>query len=125
MAWPKGKKRPEGAGRKKGTPNKSSLKAEDIAASVGCDPLKILCMFAVGDWKGLGYAGPTETRYAQGGATYEVETISKDHRVKAAKEAAEYLHPKRKAIDHTIKPKIRHEVENLDGSVDVYTNEDE
>lgn len=118
----KGKKT---GGRQRGQPNKASLKAEEIAASVGCDPLKILCMFATGDWQGLGYKGPTETRYAQGGASYEVETISKEHRIRAAKEAAEYLLPKRKAIDHTIRPKIRHVVENLDGTKDVYTNEDE
>ncbi len=112
-------------GRLKGTPNKASLKAEEIAASVGCDPLKILCQFASGDWKGLGYSGSTETRYTAQGQTYEVDTISKEQRLRGAQEAAQYILPKRKAIDHTIKPKIRHEVLHLDGSTDVYTNEDD
>lgn len=105
-------------GRKKGQPNKASLKAEEIAESVGCDPLKILCMFAVGDWEGLGYKGPHPD-------PLKSDIISKEQRLRAAVEASQYMFPKRKAIDHTIKPKIRHEVENLDGTVDVYTNEDE
>lgn len=125
MGRPKGSPRPDGAGRKKGTPNKSSLKADDIAQRLGCDPFEILIMFANGDWKGLGYPSATETRYSAKGTEFIVDAITKDQRLKAASEASQYLLPKRKAIDHNILKPIRHEVENLDGSVDVYTNEEE
>jgi len=41
MAWPKGKPRPEGAGRKAGTPNKRTL-AEAACARAGIDPFDLL-----------------------------------------------------------------------------------
>lgn len=46
MAWPKGKPRPEGAGRRKGTPNKRTL-AEAACARANIDPFDLLVSHAV------------------------------------------------------------------------------
>lgn len=42
MAWPKGKPRPDGAGRKKGTPNKATEALEEICARRGLIPFEAL-----------------------------------------------------------------------------------
>lgn len=49
MAWPKGKPRAEGAGRKKGTPNKATLEWKALAKSICESPdhqaaLKAACL---------------------------------------------------------------------------------
>ena len=46
MAYPKGKKRPEGAGRKPGTLNKATL-AEQACLRAGIDPFDLLVRKAV------------------------------------------------------------------------------
>ena len=89
-------------GRKKGTPNKKALPLLRKAQELGCDPFEILLMFANGDWKGLGYKSATETRYNRQGDDFEVMVITSDQRLRAASDACQYLHPKRKAIDLTI-----------------------
>lgn len=38
MAWPKGKPRPPGAGRKKGTPNKASRPWKELVTAICEDP---------------------------------------------------------------------------------------
>lgn len=72
-------------GRKKGTPNKRTKEAHAIADRVKCDPFEILCYFAKGDWKGLGYKEPV--------------VIELNTRAKAAADAAKYLYPQRKATE--------------------------
>lgn len=93
---PKG--HPKYGGRKKGTPNKSVLPLAQKAEELGVDPFVILLLFAKSDWKALGYESKTETRGSRSGATYEVERITADQRLRAAAEACQYLHSKRKAI---------------------------
>lgn len=49
MAWPKGKPRPPGAGRKAGTPNKASMPWKEFVTSLVLDPdiqerLKAFCL---------------------------------------------------------------------------------
>lgn len=46
MAWPRGKPRPDGAGRRAGTPNKSTQSLMDICVEEGIDPFRALCKFA-------------------------------------------------------------------------------
>jgi hypothetical protein len=89
-----------GSGRKKGTPNKKTLDAEAIAKKIGCNPFEVLLRFAANDWEGLGYPDETYTKMSNG-CPYEVAYIEPETRLKAAKEAAEYLYPKRKAIEVT------------------------
>jgi hypothetical protein len=99
----KGAPKTPGSGRKKGTPNKRTLegpKAEEIAERLGCNPFEVLIHFAKGDWKSLGYeAGKRIVGCTQDGSPIEVDVISPETRLNAAKEASQYLFPKRKALE--------------------------
>jgi len=88
-------------GRTKGTANKSKLPLEEKARELGCDPFEILCRFALGDWKGLGYKEEFSFSPTQKGEVVEKPIIPPELRQKAAAEAAQYLYPKRKAIEHS------------------------
>lgn len=90
---------PRHGGRVKGTPNKKTQELHDIAAQVGVCPFEVLCLFAAEDWKGLGWTSATVTRVLKDGGTIEVERISPETRLNAAKEAAKYLYPQRKAVE--------------------------
>ena len=109
MPFKKGQPRPANSGRKRGSLNRATVSANEIANSLGCNPLEILCMFAVGDWQGLGY---------------ESDVIAPELRLKAAQQACEYIFPKRKAIDHNVRPTMRHEVISYDEkTLEIFTNE--
>lgn len=86
------------SGRKKGSPNKKSLPLAAKAQELGVDPFEILLLFAAGDWDKLGYASETFTIYSKDFSNEEY-TIQPSVRAKAAAEACQYLHPKRKAIE--------------------------
>lgn len=75
MAWPKGQPRPEGAGRKKGTPNKKAVELMAICEEEGIDPFRALVR--------LSRDGDTELKFA------------------ALKEVCQYIYPKRKALEHS------------------------
>lgn len=85
-------------GRRKGSLNKSNAIPRDIALELGVDPFKILLYFAKGDWASLGYSSSTREVVSKG-VIIEQEVITPEIRVNAAKEAAQYIHPKRKAVD--------------------------
>jgi len=77
MAWPKGTPRPNGAGRKKGTPNRATAaKVAEIAAS-GLTPLDFM----------LGVMRDEDRPFPD--------------RLDAAKSAAPYVHPKLAAVEHS------------------------
>lgn len=76
MGWPKGKPRPEGAGRKKGTPNKSTQDLFEKCRSKGIDVFEALLDIAINSPK-------------------------EDNRLHALKDLANYLYPKRKALEHS------------------------
>lgn len=84
MPAPKG--HPRYGGRKKGTPNKSSVPAQQIAERLGVDPFEVLCLFVKGDAKKL---------------KIKKDQLTPGIRVAAAMEAAQYLYPKRKAVEHS------------------------
>lgn len=94
----KGKKT---GGRVKGTLNKASQSVRERAEALGVDPFAILCMFAKGDWKGLGYQAATRVYFTPQGLEVEEDVIKPDMRLKAASEATQYLEPKRKAVEHS------------------------
>lgn len=71
-------------GRQKGTPNKKTVALQEIAARLDVDPFEIVLLFAKGDFITLG-----------------IGEVTPEQRLKAAIEASSYLHPKRKAIEHT------------------------
>lgn len=86
-------------GRKKGTPNKSSIPLQSLAEELKVNPFEILLRFASGDWKSLGYEEEKKISYTNAGIEFEEYMITPELRVTAAKAACEYLHPKRKAIE--------------------------
>lgn len=96
MAYADGRK---SGGRKKGTPNKKVRRADEIAERLGIDPFEILLRFAGGDWKGLGYEEGSKEIVTQSGDAIQVDVIGPELRQKAAKEAAKYIYPQRKAIE--------------------------
>lgn len=91
--------RPSGSGRAKGTPNRKSLLAEDLAHKLGVDPLEILLHFTKGDWKALGYKSEETAHYTSAGEEYGKLTIQPEVRVSAAKEAVKYIYSQKKAIE--------------------------
>lgn len=87
-------------GRAKGTPNKSTQSLMEKCERLGCDPFEILLRFAMGDWKGLGYeAQQALKQVTEGGEHIYEDVIPPELRQKSAKEASEYLYPKRKAVE--------------------------
>lgn len=91
-------------GRPKGSPNKASRLARDLAEEMGVDPLEILLLFASQNWKALGYDSSTCTRYSATGEAFETDRITPEIRMSAAREAAKYIYPTQKAVDHRINP---------------------
>lgn len=82
MGWPKGKPRPQGAGRKKGTPNKNSLNLQEK-------------LDAFEDGKGFDPVYEALKLYT---------LIYADNPLVAVKiplTLMEYIYPKRKAIEHS------------------------
>ena len=82
---PRGYKTP-GSGKKKGTPNKASLRVAEKAALLGIDPATVLLFFAAGRWQELGYTQ---------------DVITPEMRIKAAGDVMKYIAPMLKAIEHT------------------------
>lgn len=83
-------------GRQKGAPNKATLIAQDISNTLGIDPLKILFLFAAGDWKALGYDNECYFSETAEKAIKMGYTITPEMRLSAAKEASQYVYPKKK-----------------------------
>jgi len=99
MAARKGEPRSPKAGRKKGTPNKSSIPAQELAEKLGINPFEILLRFAAGDWQGLGYENECYFAEKPDGAVKMGYVISPEARAKASAEATKYLMPQRKAVE--------------------------
>ena len=74
MAWPKGKTRPEGSGRKKGTLNVKTAALEEICQKHNIHPFEAMVKLAL-------------------------TTDKDDLRFNALKELCQYLYPKRKAVE--------------------------
>jgi hypothetical protein len=112
--------RNHGAGRKKGTPNKLTQDLMSKCEELGVDPFEVLLHFAKGDWKTLGY--DTETRLVSASEFGEITeyTITPELRAKAAKDACEYLFPKRKAVEHSgsIDTGLQSMIESLEGKTE-------
>lgn len=95
----KGDKKPEISGRRTGTPNKKTLDARSLAERLKIDPLEILFHFANKDWKALGYEEETTTKVLKDGGTIQIERITAEMRLTAAKEAVRYVYPQTKAVE--------------------------
>jgi hypothetical protein len=88
-------------GRKAGTPNKETLQLLEIAEKHGCNPFEVLILFAKRDHVALGLPEYTIKVIGKGENATEIEelTISPELQQKSAKDAAEYLYAKRKAVE--------------------------
>lgn len=87
-AWNKGGSKSPGSGRKKGTPNKSTVDVKKRLEDSGCDVFGFLVATVENDKKTLGLKetdGDVPLKY----------------RIDAARELAQYIAPKLKAIDFT------------------------
>lgn len=99
MAYPKGKPKPEGSGRAKGTKNKDVLGLEDRAKELGVDVFEILAHFAAGNWKKLGYLNEVYVSENAKGETKLGYTITPEMRMKASTELMKYIYPQKKAVE--------------------------
>lgn len=90
--------------RPKGSPNARTVQLHEIAEKLGCNPFEVLIHFAKGDFDALGYEKHQIKVTKDGGTEMEL-TISPELRQRSAKDACEYLYPKRKALEHTFNPK--------------------
>lgn len=90
MAFRPGTPKPAGSGRKKGTPNKNTIPADELADRLGINPYEVLLRYAAGDAKALG-----------------LKSVESGVRAKAAAEATKYLHSQRRSMDIGIKEPIR------------------
>lgn len=88
-------------GRVKGTPNKKTQDLLEKAEELGVDPFEILLMVAKGDWEGLGFESAKLVYFTAAGIEAEKDRITLSDRLSAASEACTYLHPKRKAVEHS------------------------
>lgn len=84
--------RPTGAGHRR---NNDLIK---MAREMGVDPFRFLLEVVRGNWQAMGYDGPMRTVPTKDG-DLQVESIPLDLRVKAAREACQYLYARRKAIE--------------------------
>lgn len=100
MKFQPGSPKVPNSGRKPGTPNKVTQTARDKAEELGVDPYEVLLLFAKGDWQALGYQVGEKKVYKDGIYT-TIETITPEMRLHAAKEAVQYILPKKKSLDIT------------------------
>lgn len=97
MAKPKGSTKT--GGRQKGTLNKNTCDAADIAARLGVHPFEVICHTVAGNWKALGYKTAQVEQCTPDGGVLLKDRISLDMRLKAAIEACKYLHSQLKAVE--------------------------
>lgn len=111
MAAPKGHSRY--GGRTKGTPNKDTLELIAITEKHGCNLFEILVLFAKGDYEALGYEKERVKTITEFGTVYEL-TITPELRAKCAEKACEYIHSKRKAVEHSVSDETIEKVQSYE-----------
>jgi hypothetical protein len=90
-------------GRAKGSKNLKNRKIEELCAKHDIDPFEILLLFAKGDWKALEYDDKERVKFVtEGGVTVYEDVISPELRMNSAAQAARYLYPQKRAIEHTV-----------------------
>lgn len=82
-------------GRKPGTPNKKTTDIEAKLAALNCDPLELLARVANGE--ALEVRLPNSPEHSE--PIEQWPTL--EQRIAASKELAQYVAPKRKAIEHS------------------------
>lgn len=85
-------------GRKKGTPNKSSLTVAELCEKHGLNVIEEMIYFAKGDYEALKYPEYLE-KQGFGGMPIKDLTISPEQRYKANMDLAKFIYPTRKAVE--------------------------
>lgn len=85
------------AGRQKGTPNRKTQDLHELAERLNVNPFEILLHYASRNYQALGL--PEKTLKFYGEFPSEEYTISPELSQKSAKDACEYLFPKRKSVE--------------------------
>lgn len=88
---------PRVGGRKKGTPNKNRVPAQELADRLGINPYEILLLFAAGDAEALGL---------------KKDELGPAARVKAAAEASKYVKAQMRTVDVTVREPVRVVIED-------------
>lgn len=88
-------------GRKKGTPNKSTMTVAELCEKMGLNVIENLIHFAKGDHDALGYPEKV-VRPGFGGVEIEEYTITPEERYKANLDLAKFIYPTRKAVEHKV-----------------------
>lgn len=78
---------------------RSSKDLQSIADEVGVCPFTILLQAAAGDYEALGYSDSHVQKRTPAGDAYMEEILPASLRIAAAKEAAQYLHAKKRAVE--------------------------
>lgn len=86
-------------GRQKGTINKKNQAVEETARRLGIDLFETLCLFAMGDWKRLGYDNECFFAEKPDGVVKMGYVISPEMRLKATEQACKYLYSPKQAVD--------------------------
>jgi len=79
---------------------------QELLAKVNVDPLEVLLKFAAGDWKGLGYESEVYHHEKADGSVRMGYVITPELRLQAAKEASQYLYPKKKEAEEPVQEEI-------------------
>lgn len=103
-------------GRKKGTPNKSTMTVAELCEKMGLNVIENMILFAKGDYQSLGYQ-ETQEKQGFGGVTVYELTISPEQRYKANMDLAKFIYPTRKAVE------IKNDSENNQPIVLAYSQE--
>lgn len=88
-------------GSRKGVPNARTQDLFDLTQKLDCHPFETLLLYMKGDHEALGLPQYTVVSITKEGEPIEKLTIPPELRQKSAKDACEYLFPKRKSIEHT------------------------
>lgn len=105
-------------GRVKGVLNRDVKTLKDKAAELGVDPFEVLLLFAKEDWQALGYEGRTTQKFSPQGIEFDAYVIDPSMRLKAAAEACQYMHPKRKAVEQTVDPELLEMFKSLENKTE-------
>jgi len=97
---------PKTGGRKPGTPNKRTVEVQERLAALGCDPIEAMAKAVVLDAVALcvegGYLTAAEAKDNPGLArAMAIKLYPPELTLRMAAELAQYVAPKRKAIEHT------------------------
>jgi len=85
-------------GRPKGSKNIRSILVEETAAKLKFDPFHTLCLYAMRDWKALGFEAECYFSEKPDGSVKMNYVISPELSASCAKDACSYLYAKKQTV---------------------------